>query len=163
MNWTTYSYQVHLHGWLRQRRRGDTAFLLFSNIGYVQLHHWFVSQQRTSEHVCLSANSNKKQRQAKWMEISWCTPLRYFLLFFPFGILILSFSTAGFIIQNVDTVVHCALTAIHYIAWRKVMPGNNEGILPDELIMMITSREGDLNAILNCMRTLENFWLVSFT
>lgn len=43
------------------------------------------------------------------------------------------------------------------------MLGNNGGILPDELIMMIASREGDLNAILNYMRTLENFRLVSFT
>lgn len=85
------------------------------------------------------------------------------IFFFPFGILILSLSKAAFIIQSADTVVHCALTAIHYIAWRKVMLSNNGGILPDELIMMITSREGDLNAILNYMRTLENFGFVSFT
>lgn len=122
----------------------------------MQLQHWLMSQKRTFEHVCLSVN-NKKQRQTKLIEISCCTQLRYFLLFFPFGILSLSFSTAGFIIQSADTVVHCALTAIHSIAWRKVMLGNNGGILPDELIMMITSSEGDLNAILNYKRTLENF------
>lgn len=42
------------------------------------------------------------------------------------------------------------------------MSWNNGGILPDELIMMIASRVGGLNAILNYMQTLENFQLVSF-
>lgn len=46
----------------------DTAFLLFSNIGYVQLDHRF-KQQGTSERGCLPGNNKNRHNPYEWKSV----------------------------------------------------------------------------------------------